>query len=207
MVKDVLVPDGGWIQVESSLVIPKKQGTFFGSFGKIARFFGRDEVPDVFKLLYINKRLFWPWMHFASRMMPWGKLSPRHRELVILRVGWLARCRYEWGQHIEIGLRVGLSDEDVIRVSKGSEAFLDTLDGLVIKACDEFIAHQVVQPHTMAQLREHLSEQLVIELLLLIGHYQMLAGVLNSSGLKLDESMEIAMDEFNQRIKDKIKTL
>ena len=48
-------------------------------------------------------------------------LSPRHRELLILRIGWLCRAEYEWAQHVQIGLKAGVNDEEIARVRSGAE--------------------------------------------------------------------------------------
>lgn len=121
--QDVLIPERGWMPASQNIKITSDQSLMFLTIGKTAKFLGRDEVPDVFKLLFINKRLFWAWLYFASRLMPYGKLPGREREMIILRVAWLCRCRYEWGQHIEIGLRNGLKDMDIVHISKGAKAF------------------------------------------------------------------------------------
>lgn len=197
---DILVPEKGWIKNLKGIQVPTKQTWVFNSFGKVAVLFGRKEVPDIFKLLYLQPRVFWSWLYFASKMMPHGRLLSRDREIVILRVAWLCRCRYEWGQHIEIGLKNGLKDQDVINISKGVEAFGDEKEKTLIQACNEMIQQQTVSQQTLDVLNQYYTDQLLIELLLLIGHYQMLAGVINSSGLQLEESAEVVMADFNSRI-------
>ncbi|MBP9151961.1 MAG: carboxymuconolactone decarboxylase family protein [Flavobacteriales bacterium] len=179
----------------------KEQSLLFKIVGKAAKWFGRDEVPDVFKVLAVNNRLFWAWLYFASRLMPYGKLSGRERELVILRVAWLCRCRYEWGQHIEVGLKNGLSNKDVVSVSVGASAFLDEKEKGLMLACDELINHQHISENTWQLLSRFYSEKMLIEISMLIGNYQMLAGYLNSVGLKLEPSAEIVMQEFHASIK------
>jgi hypothetical protein len=44
------------------------------------------------------------------------------------------------------------------------------------------------------------SDKLMVEISLLIGHYEMLAGLINSSGLVLDTDMEKNMQQFNKRV-------
>src|SRR6185503_11147331 len=43
-------------------------------------------------------------------------LPPRERELVILRTGFLCGSGYEWTQHVEIGLRAGLTRREIKRI-------------------------------------------------------------------------------------------
>ena len=42
-------------------------------------------------------------------------LSPRDRELVILRTGYNCRSGYEWTQHKRIGLDCGLTEDEIAR--------------------------------------------------------------------------------------------
>lgn len=199
--QDILVPEKGWRVAAQKIKVPEEKGLLFRTIGKTAQLMGRKEVPDVFKLLFINQRLFWAWLYFASRLMPYGQLSGRERELIILRVAWLCRCRYEWGQHIEIGLRSGLEDADIVKISTGVQSFQEEKERALIQACDDIHAHHEVRDATMQMLKFFYSDKLLIEITMLIGHYQMLAGVINSSGLALEASAEEEMTKFNQRIK------
>ena len=52
--------------------------------------------------------------HCAQRINPL-----RERELAILRTGWLCRARYEWGQHVEVARRGGMSDTDIRLAQSG----------------------------------------------------------------------------------------
>ena len=51
-----------------------------------------------------------------------GTLRPRERELAVLRIGWLCRAPYEWGQHVVIARRHGVTTEEIARVVAGSAA-------------------------------------------------------------------------------------
>ncbi|HNM31286.1 MAG TPA: carboxymuconolactone decarboxylase family protein [Chitinophagales bacterium] len=205
--QDVLNPVGGWYNCPERLKIPNsKRAKYFFQFSSVlAKRFGRTEVPDVFKLLALHPSLFFPWLHFASKMMPYGKLAARERELVILRVAWLCKCRYEWGQHIEIGQQVAkLTDEDIIKISRGSVAFENKQEFYLLKACEELLADKVISSPTWDFLSNRYSDKLMVEILLLIGHYEMLAGLINSSGLMLDTDMEENMQQFTARVKNLI---
>jgi hypothetical protein len=52
------------------------------------------------------------------------------------------------------------------------------------------VGNNLVDEQTMSGLKKHYNHALMIELLMLIGWYQGLAGVLNSSGIPLDSSLE-----------------
>lgn len=205
--KDLLFPENGWIEIPPRIQIPssKNQSWLFKFSSLASKWLGRNEVPDVIKLLAINSSLFWPWLHFASKLMPYGKLPHRISELVILRVAWLCRSRYEWGQHIEIGQRrAQLSDQDIYNVTKGYIAFQDEKEKAIILACDQLILEHSIEQENWEILQRHLTSSQQIELQMLIGHYSMLAGVINSSGIQLEESIEKNLQDFYERVKDVI---
>lgn len=152
---------------------------------------GSSAVPDVFLLLLNHPRLFWAWLRFASKMMPYGTLDRRDAELVILRVGWNCRSRYEWGQHVQIGLRAGLAAEEIARVAKGATApGWSPRRTALLQATDEIHHQRVITAATWQSLAVHFKPTQLIEISMLIGHYEMLAGVLNSVGLALEPQTE-----------------
>ena len=66
----------------------------------------------------------------AKGFLGWGgyvlsrknTLPPREREIVILRTGFLCRSGYEWTQHVPIGKRAGLTDDEIARIKLGADA-------------------------------------------------------------------------------------
>lgn len=197
-----LEPPVGWVAVSSArLQVPPmaSAGWLFRGLSSLARCFGRADIPDVFKLLNIQRRLFLPWLWFASKLMPFGSLPARERELLILRTGWNARCRYEWGQHVDLALRAGLSDADIVGAAQGPQAFADEGVRHLIQACDELCQKDTVSEGTWQALRGRWHEPQLVEVLMLVGHYRMLAGFLNSSGARLEAPIEARLQAFEAR--------
>ena len=208
MKREVLIPENGWIKTEVKFAASntKIQAVSFRAFTQISKALGRNSLPDIFKVLSVNLSIFWRWLLFASRLMPYGKLSARERELIILRVAWLCKSRYEWGQHIEIGQRMAhLSDQDIIQITIGATAFFSSKEQLLLTACDEFIQHKSIQKNTWKKLAQHYQQAILLEISFLIGHYEMLAGILNSIGLELESDIESNYQAFNNRIEGLLK--
>jgi alkylhydroperoxidase family enzyme len=198
-----LRPDGGWLGPATPRLIPpapKDRGLLFRSMGLVAKGFGRSEMPDIFSVFHINARLFWAWLYFASKLMPGGRLPAKMREKIILRTAWNCRSRYEWGQHVDIALSVGVSDEDIVRLSRGPEACSERNERALVMACDEMKQNQLISDPTWQTLSEFYDERLLIEIVILIGHYIMVAGFLNSGGLQLEPTIERKLAAFHQRI-------
>jgi alkylhydroperoxidase family enzyme len=144
--------------------------------------------PRVFTTLARHRRLFRPWLRFAGRLMPRGTLPRADTELVILRVSVNCGSDYEWDHHVRIGRRVGLTDEQIERVGDGPDAAGWTdHERALLRAVDELANDSVIGETTWAALRNRYDDRQLIELCLLAGHYEMLAGALNSLGVQPDE--------------------
>jgi AhpD family alkylhydroperoxidase len=131
--------------------------------------------------------LFWGWLHFAGRLMPGGKLPRRETELVILRVAVVRGCDYEFEHHVRLGRRAGVTADDVERVRTGStaEGWRDH-ERLLMLVTEELLATQDLSDVTWDALGATYDERRVIELLLLVGHYDMLATTLMTLRLEPD---------------------
>jgi alkylhydroperoxidase family enzyme len=141
--------------------------------------------PHVFTTLARHRRLFRAWLRFAGRLMPFGTLPRRDTELVILRVSVNCGNDYEWGHHVALGRRAGLSPQQIERVGEGPEApGWSARERTLLRAVDELGRDHVVADETWTELRGTYSERQLIELCLLAGHYEMLAGTLNSLGVR-----------------------
>lgn len=193
-----LVPEGGWRKAERIRVAPLKpeEMSLFARIAiRVINKVGKLEASNLFMMLLRNFRLFKAWLGFAARMMPYGEIDRRDTELVILRVGWNCRCRYEWGQHVDIGLRTALSEDDIVQVPLETAPNFEPRIKALMKACDEFHHDRMVGESTWAELEQHYSTRKLLEVLMLIGHYEMLAGVLNSTGLPLDHKLDKLLEK------------
>jgi AhpD family alkylhydroperoxidase len=141
--------------------------------------------PNIFTTLARHHGLFRRWLWFAGALMPGGKLPREDTELVILRVAHNSGCEYEWGHHERLGQRAGLSQEQIARVRSGptAEGWTERQD-LLLRAADELHAAGRIGDELWAQLAQQLDEPRLIELCMLIGHYEMLAMTLNSLGVE-----------------------
>ncbi len=200
---DYLQPQGGWICLAKPRILAPTQSersVLFRSVSLLSKAFGRSEIPDVLSVYSKSPRLFWPWLAFASQLMPYGKLPATIREKIILRTAWNCRSRYEWGQHVDIALTVGVTDQEIFRLTNGPAEAVDDLDRAVLSACDEIYLNKLISDETWRVLSAHYSEKLLIEITILVGHYEMIAAFLNSTGLQLEAPIEQKLQEFYRRI-------
>jgi alkylhydroperoxidase family enzyme len=142
---------------------------------------------NVFTTLGRNRRLFRRWLRFAAALMPGGSLPRIDSELVILRVAHNCASDYEWRHHERLGRLAGLSAADVERVRQGPDADAWTpRQRLLLRAADALHADRDLPDDLWAPLRAELPETDIIELCLLVGHYEMLAMTLNALRVQPD---------------------
>ena len=201
---DLLRPEQGWA-CPDRIRIPapprREQALLLRSLSGVARFFGRAELPHIFPVMGINGRLFWPWLVFASQMMPFGRLPATDREKAILRVAWHCRSRYEWGQHVEMALKVGVSDQEIVEMTKPSMEIANCGDQLLAETCDQLCQQRLVDEENWLALNKRYTQKQVIELTMLVGHYVMVAGLLVNAGIKLEPSSERVLQDFYERLR------
>ena len=186
------IAPGGWREV----------GPVVALFARIAGRVQGTEPPAVFLTLGRHRRLFWGWLHFAGRLMPGGRLSRREAELVIVRVAARRGSAYELTQHRRLARRAGLGAAELAAAEELAEhpehpghpehtahpghPGLTDRERLLLWATDELLADQDLSDATWARLEELFDERERIEIVMLVGHYAMLATALHALRVRPD---------------------
>src|SRR3954471_13153381 len=145
--------------------------------------------PNLFATLGRHRGLFRRWLMFAAALMPRGKLPRADTELVILRVSHLTACPYEADYHVPMGRKAGLTAAQTEAVARDE---IDPPDwsprqAAIIAAVDDLHRERRIADDTFAALRPELSDRDLVELCFLQGHYEMVAGTINSLGIQRDQ--------------------
>lgn len=119
--------------------------------------------------------------------MPGGLLPRADTELIILRTAHNCASDYEWRAHENLARNAGLTTDQVQQVRAGPDAAaFSTRQRLLVRATDELHVARLPSDETWSELREQLSDAELIELCMLVGHYELLAMTLNSLGVSPD---------------------
>ena len=112
------------------------------------------------------------------------------RELAILRVARLTpHAEYEWVQHVPIAKAVGVSDAQVQALER-DEPDADCFspdERLVLRFTTEVVRDARASGETFEAIARLLSPREVVELLMVIGQYMMVARVMASTEMEIDE--------------------
>lgn len=121
----------------------------------------------------------------AGRAATW--LTPRLRELVILRIAWRTACEYEWSQHWVFGqTQGGLAPAEITAVRVGATAFDDD-DELVLQTVDQLVDAGRITETTGAR---YPNEAALLETIGVAHAYLMLSAVLRTFAVPLDPGLD-----------------
>jgi 4-carboxymuconolactone decarboxylase len=153
--------------------------------------FGRGPILNIFRTLANHPKLTKRWLVFGNHVLARNTLPPRERELVILRIGWLCRSGYEWGQHVRIAKESGLRDDEIARIPRGPDApGWSDAERALLRATDELRADAFVSDATWQALARDWSTQQLVDLVFAVGQYTLVSMALNTFGVQLDEGVE-----------------
>lgn len=122
------------------------------------------------------------YLPFNAYLLMRSSLSPRVREVALLRVVHRSNCGYLWSHHIPIALRAGLTESEIDDIRSGRCA--DRTDQAVIRAVDDLTADSTISQPTWDLLGGLFTQQQCMDLTFTIGGYLLLALAVNTFGVQ-----------------------
>jgi alkylhydroperoxidase family enzyme len=150
---------------------------------------------NVFRMVAHAETAFRPWLRFGAALLGEAELDARLRELAILRVAHLTPgAQYEWMQHVPIGLAVGVTEEQIAALAGDDTeaACFSDEDRVALRFTTEVLRDATPGEATWAAASARWSPREIMELLLTIGQYMMLARVMATVRIDLDDAVGIA---------------
>lgn len=149
---------------------------------------GKAEVmPEYMRLMLKHPPIFRCQMEMGTALFQ-GLIPARERELAVLRIAWLCRAPYEWGQHVDIAKRYGLAADEIERVIHGSGAHGWTEhEASLLRGVEELLGDHALSDSTYVTLARSYSEAQMIEYLMMVGQYVATAFIQNSLRVRLSE--------------------
>ncbi|WP_102417671.1 carboxymuconolactone decarboxylase family protein [Mycobacterium sp. 4858] len=147
---------------------------------------------NIFQVLLNHPQLARAINDLLATMLWHGALDPRLRELVIMRIGWLTACDYEWTQHWRVASRLGVAPEDLLAVRdwQAHDGF-GAVERAVLAATDDVVRYGAVSDASWASCQRELNGDttVLIELVTAIGAWRMVASILRSLAVPLEEGV------------------
>jgi alkylhydroperoxidase family enzyme len=148
---------------------------------------------NIFRMMANADTAFRPWLRWGATLLTDLELDPLLRELAILRVASLTpHAEYEWVQHAPIAKAVGAVDAQVEALERGDpDADCFSADErAVLGFTTEVVRDARASDEALDRVREFLSPREIVELLMVIGQYMMVARVMATTDMELDEPVD-----------------
>lgn len=160
-----------------------------------------ENIPEYMRTMVKHAGIFGCHMAMGSALFR-GEIPARERELAVLRVAWLCRAPYEWGEHVEISQRYGVTAEEVNRVIAGSShADWGAHDRAILRGVEELIGDQSLSQETWDALAARWNEAQLIEFPMMVGQYVSTAYVQNALRVRLADGNPGLSHRGGQRIR------
>ena len=143
---------------------------------------------NVFRMMAQAETCFRPLLQLGTAILGRLALPARLRELVILQVGKSSPAPYEWTQHVPIARAVGASEEQIAAIDRGDldAACFDARERAALRAGAELLCTPRLSDAAFAELERHFSPREIVELLVTVGYYMMVARLLESTAVEID---------------------
>jgi alkylhydroperoxidase family enzyme len=150
---------------------------------------GRD-IAAVYRTFARHPKLYPPRQILSEYIRTKSTLSPRVREMLILRIGWRCRSAYEWAAHAPAGRRAGLTDDQIRMLARSGYEGWTPADAAIVRAADELFADDTISDATWKVLDDQFDERQLLDVLITTGGYRMVSMVLNTFGVPAEPNSE-----------------
>ncbi|GAA4557088.1 hypothetical protein [Pseudonocardia xishanensis] len=146
---------------------------------------------------------------FLAAMAPFGKraiddtcLPVRVWQIACMRTVWRCDSEYLWSQHRKAGLKIGITDEELLGVAEGPDStHLQDLDRVVVSAVDEMYDGNRISDANWERF-DQFGREGITDLILVYGLYVLQSCVARNFGTTLEPDSIGYLPEL-QRLRDR----
>ena len=137
-----------------------------------------------------HPRLAEAYLNFSLYLRFDATLGDRVRELLILRTAWRRGAAYELARHGRIATRLGFTDDELRRIATADAGDAwSPVESLLLSATDELCADHRVADATWSGLLDVFSEQEMMDIVVTVGAYDMMAMAFNTFGVRPEDDL------------------
>ncbi|MFJ8156296.1 carboxymuconolactone decarboxylase family protein [Streptomyces sp. NPDC094468] len=184
------LPAGDWHLNGATRIAPlprAERSTSVRFFLKVIRKVTREDFDyTVFTTLARLGRIFPVHAYFVSQLLYKGRIPVADKERVILRVAHRTGCAYEWAHHSVMAQDQGVTRLEIESIARTADDGWTPRTRALFAATDDLLTDGRLTADTWHTLREHLDEDRIVEVCMLVGHYVMGAMIINTSGCAIE---------------------
>jgi 4-carboxymuconolactone decarboxylase len=129
-------------------------------------------------------------MPYTNFLSDESTLSPRHRELLILRVAWLCANEPLWATHAARARSAGLTTAEIKNIARGPDApGWDPFDATLLRLADQLFRNSSTVASTWQTLAAKYDMFHLMDAVETIGQFMMLSMIYNSLGVQPDSGL------------------
>ncbi len=194
------LPAGQWDLFQKPRVAPARRS----ELGRIARTVlgvvrrrtGEQTDFNVFLTLARLGRLFPAHSVFLSQLLGNNtRLNPQDKELIVLRVAWRLGCAYEYAHHHRMAVELGVPTELIKAATIDDLTLFDPRTAALLRAADELVSDHKLSDAGWAAVTEQVTPDEALELCMFVGHYVMVAGIINTAGVMPEPNFAVRAPE------------
>ncbi|CAM5205228.1 Alkylhydroperoxidase family enzyme OS=Castellaniella defragrans OX=75697 GN=HNR28_000168 PE=4 SV=1 [Castellaniella defragrans] len=151
---------------------------------------GRGSVLHLYQMLAHSPLVASGWLEYLTAIRQQTLLSPRIRELVILRIAILNRAAYETDQHAPIARKAGVTPEQIEALDDWRSATLFDEETRAVLAFTDAMTQDVVVPsEVFSAVASQYDERTIVELTATIAAYNMVSRFLVALEIRSEDSV------------------
>jgi len=131
---------------------------------------------------------------FGANIRFYSSLSKKLNELAILMTARAWKSPFVWYIHRKFGIAAGLNARTIDSLATGQRPDMDPDETIVFGFCEELLNTRRVSDITFQKTKERFGERGIVDLIGVIGYYQLVSMLLNVDRYPLPEG---ATDELN----------
>ena len=143
---------------------------------------------NIFRMMANAETNVVPLTRLGGAILGKQKLDAKLRELVILHVATIEGGEYEWVQHVPIAISVGATQAQVDAIKRQTidASNFSALEQLTLRFTEQVVNKVRADESIVRDLMKQLSPREIVELIIAIGMYMMVARLTETTRTDLD---------------------
>jgi alkylhydroperoxidase family enzyme len=146
-------------------------------------------VINVFRALANAESLYPNFSAYMLQLFRPMELDKALERMIVLHVVKRSDCFYAWRQNVVVGHSVGVTDEQIAALERGeiNACCFDEVAQAAFTFTNEVMDLIEATNRSFNAMKKHFSDRAIVEMLYVIGTYMMVARVLRTGRIPLDE--------------------
>lgn len=143
---------------------------------------------NLFRVLANTPQSLRPFLELGGSILAGSGLSPRLREIAILRVAHATRAPYEWAQHTQLAPEAGVGEREIELIGRddGPDELEDAEARLVCRVADEISRDVRLSDEALQALLDRYGQAGTAEIVLCASYYNMVSRFLESARVEIE---------------------